>query len=163
VLHIALWLVVLVAGSGFALARGGPPERVVAALFLIAAALTFFTQAQLFKGDFRSMEVGVFLVDAGLLACLLAVTIFSTRFWPIWITGLQLVPVASHAIKLLMRVQILPTSYATALAFWSYPMVLILVIGTWRHIVRVRRDGADDSWRSFSSRFAPRRPRWPMP
>jgi hypothetical protein len=163
VLHIGFWLVMLVACSGFALARGGPPERAVAILFLAADALTIVAQGHLFSPSFRSMQVGVFLVDAALLAGLFVVTILSTRFWTIWLTGLQIVPVASHAIKLLMRVEILPVAYATALGFWGYPMVVILAIGTWRHIVRVRRDGADDSWRSFSSRFAPRRPHWPMP
>jgi hypothetical protein len=163
VLHVAFWLVMLAACSGFALARGGPPERVVAIMFLVAEAASVVAQGPLFQADFRSVEMGVFFVDTALLAGLLVVTILTTRFWPIWLTGFQIVPVASHAIKLLMGVQILPAAYAAALAFWGYPMVAILAIGTWRHIARERREGADDSWRSFSRRFTRHRSHWPMP
>jgi hypothetical protein len=156
-LHIAFYLVALAACAGFAFARGGPPEKTVAAMFLIATALTFAAQATLKRGDFGRVETGVFLVDCALLIGLLAVAILSTRFWPLWLTAFQLVPVASHGVKLFLAQAILPNAYATALAFWAYPMLAILALGVWRHRRRMARDGADDSWLSWSHRLHPPR------
>jgi len=156
-LHIVFYLVMLAACAAYAFARGGPPEKMVAAMFLIATALTFAAQATLKRGDFHRIETGVFLVDCALLIGLLAVAIASMRFWPLWLTAFQLVPVASHGVKLFLGQAILPNAYAMALAFWSYPMLAILALGTWRHRRRLARDGADDSWLSWSRRS--RRPR----
>ena len=156
-LHILFYLVMLVACAVYAFARGGPPERWVAAMFLIATALTFAAQATLRRGEFGRVETGVFLVDCGLLVGLLAVAILATRFWPLWLTAFQIVPVASHGVKLFLGQAILPAAYATALAFWSYPMLAILALGVRRHRVRLARDGADDSWLSWSHRWRRRR------
>lgn len=42
--------------------------------------------------------------------------------------------------------------YAFALAVWSYPMLFLLVLGTWNHQRRLTRSGVDKSWSSFSGR-----------
>jgi len=154
--HILVYLVFLAACAGYALACGGAPERMVAALFAAATVLTFAAQATLKRGDFAVTETGVFLVDLALLAGLFAVMLMTTRFWTIWLVALQLVPVASHCAKLLMGPQIVPWAYAVALAVWSYPMLAILVLGTARHRERMRDYGVDMPWISPSRRM--RRP-----
>jgi hypothetical protein len=38
------------------------------------------------------------------------------------------------------------------LAFWIYPQLLVLVLGTWRHQRRAKTIGADRSWSTFYPR-----------
>jgi cytochrome c-type biogenesis protein CcmH/NrfF len=47
------------------------------------------------------------------------------------VAGLQLTMSTSHALKAI-ELDLLPRAYAAAAVFWSYPILLILVIGTWR-------------------------------
>jgi hypothetical protein len=58
---------------------------------------------------------------------------------------MQLVAVASHSTGLLLSYR-LPWAYAVAIAFWSYPMLVMLAWGTARHSRRLRRFNWDPSW-----------------
>ncbi len=46
-------------------------------------------------------------------------------------SGLQLTTGIGHFLKA-MEPGLVPIAYATALRFWSYPILLILAIATWR-------------------------------
>ena len=50
----------------------------------------------------------------------------------LWIAGLQLT--TSHVAHCMKAIQLdlMPQAYAAAARFWVYPILLILVIGTWR-------------------------------
>jgi hypothetical protein len=56
---------------------------------------------------------------------------------------------------------LVPSGYAMAMALWSYPMLLLLVLGTFNHRRRLARNGADPSWSNSSGRSATRRPPGP--
>lgn len=73
----------------------------------------------------------VLLVDLATFGGFAFVAVQSTRFWPLWVAGLQLTTSLGHLLKTI-DVTLLPTVYAAALIFWSYPILLILAIGTWR-------------------------------
>jgi hypothetical protein len=49
----------------------------------------------------------------------------------LWVAGLQLTTILGHLLKA-VQLSLLPLAYAGALRFWSYPILLILAIGTWR-------------------------------
>jgi hypothetical protein len=53
--------------------------------------------------------------------------------------------VATHFIKL-VHPDVIRVIYAFAMAMWSYPMVLLLALGTWRHQRRLKRQGYDLDW-----------------
>jgi len=55
----------------------------------------------------------------------------SSRFWPLWAAGLQLTVSMSHMMKGI-DLALMPKAYAAAAVFWSYPILLIIVVGTWR-------------------------------
>jgi hypothetical protein len=140
--------------------RGGPPERIGAAILTVGSILTLVTlssNAQIY----RSLELGVFLVDVATLLAFLALALRANRLWPLCITALQLVGTAGHAVKL-ADPQVLPYAYAIALRFWSYPMMLMLLVGTWNHQKRLARFGVDKSWSSFSHRSGPPPPSGPI-
>jgi hypothetical protein len=93
------------------------------------------------------VEFGVFLVDVAALAAFVILALRADRYWPLWIAGLQIIGTAGHAVKL-MDPGVIRTAYAFILAFWSYPMLLLIVLGTWRHQQRLAKFGADRSWSS---------------
>lgn len=129
IFKIMLILVVL-----FALARGGRDERVVALLCLAGTLGTMLALAPLGQRG-EGIEIGVFAIDLALLCGFVAVALRSCRFWPLWVAGLQLTTVCGHVLKA-VNTDLLPEAYAAALYFWSYPILLILAVGTWRSALR---------------------------
>lgn len=123
------WAVLLLI-CGYALWRGRSDERVAAATCLIASlAQTLVISPTLVR--YNSVEYGVFLVDLGVLGVFVAIALQSSRFWPLWVAGLQLTTILGHLLKF-VDLRLLPYAYAGALRFWSYPILIILLVGTWR-------------------------------
>jgi len=154
--HVPLFYALMVAATVYALGRGGSAERLVALLFLAALLGTAYVRSPA-AIVFRHIEVGMFLVDLALFAALYLLSIFSTRFWPIWMSALQGVTVLSHAVKLAPP----PTNfgYAVLEQFWSFPQLILLIVAVHRHRLRLARNGTDPSWTASFARSAPTTPR----
>ena len=123
------WAILLVT-CGYALWRGRSDERIVAAVCLAATFLTGFTVSPL-QVRYASVETGLMLIDVLMLLAFVWIALKSQRFWPLWVAGLQLVISVSHVFKY-ADLELMPRAYAAAAALWSYPILLILVIGTYR-------------------------------
>lgn len=141
--------------------RGGPPERIGAAILTVGSLLTFAALLSERAAVYRSLEVGVFLVDVATFLAFLVLALRADRLWPLCITALQIVGTAGHAVKL-VDPQVLPYAYAFALRLWGYPMILLLVVGTWNHQKRLAKFGVDKSWSNFSDRWDRRPPGGPI-
>jgi hypothetical protein len=96
----------------------------------------------------------MFIVDLGTLAAFLVLALRAERFWPLWISALQLLGTSGHLVKL-MDPGVVPRAYAFAAIFWSYPMLLLLALGTYRHQRRLKRFGTDRSWARSSMASGP--------
>ena len=120
----------LFATTGYALWRGDRDSRVVALICLAAVALTQILLTPVSE-RYASVEVGVVLVDLVTLVGFTAIALVSQRFWPLWVAGFQLTTLVGHLLKAIDW-SLLPRAYGAALTFWSYPILLILAIGTWR-------------------------------
>jgi hypothetical protein len=134
----------------YAIIRGGAPERVGVTILAVGSILTVVAVSAP-TDRFGSVETGIFLVDVAALLAFLILALLAERFWPLWVAALQFVGTAGHAMKL-MYPDVIPWAYAFALAFWSYPMLFLLALGTFNHQRRMARFGADRSWSSFSGR-----------
>jgi hypothetical protein len=108
-------------------------------------------------GRFHSVEVGILLVDVAALVAFLVLALFAERLWPIWVTSLHAIGTAGHAVKL-ADPQVLGWAYHFALAFWSYPMLFLLALGTWNHQKRLAKRDVDKSWSNSSDRLDRRQP-----
>lgn len=138
--RLLIYRLLMYGACGYALYRGRKDARIVAGVFLIGnfATLTLRSSSM---GGYNSFELTVFLID---VACLLAFTyaaMISDRFWPLWVAGLQLTTSFGHVLKALDS-QMVALAYAASLRFWSYPILLILVIGVWRSQRRLREQQA---------------------
>ena len=120
----------------YAWLRGGPDERIVAATCLIGTVATLLAISPLHQ-RYAGVEKGLMLVDFGVLAGFVVVALRSERFWPLWVAGLQLTTSIGHLLKGVDQ-DLLPRAYGAALQFWSYPILLILAVGTYRRHRRVQ-------------------------
>jgi hypothetical protein len=127
--HSIFWSILLLI-CGYAFWRGRTDERVAAATCLIATLVQMLVVAPTVR-RYSGVEVGVLLVDLCVLLVFVWIALQSHRFWPLWVAGLQLTTVFGHLLKAI-QLGLLPYAYAGALRFWSYPILLIVAIGTWR-------------------------------
>ena len=145
------FIAVLVLCCGYALLRGGACEVIAAALQLAAYLIGFLMPRLDGPGGGARVATGFYLIDAALLVCLAVLAIRSTRFWPLWIAGFQTAAVIAHTAKMLDPTM-LAFGYALQVRGWAYPMLLVMAVGTWRHVRRRRRDGADPPWKPLGVR-----------
>ncbi|MEO9129978.1 MAG: hypothetical protein ABI240_02090, partial [Sphingomonas sp.] len=100
---------------------------------------------------FYGLETRVFILDGVILLAFTAIALRANRFWPMGIVVFHGMSVLGHLLKL-ADPRLIRTAYLVMLAFWIYPQLLLLVLGTWRHRVRLKRTGVDPSWRTSSHR-----------
>jgi hypothetical protein len=146
-LPVPVYFAILLACWAYSLWRGGGPEKVGASIIGIGSILSeaLVSAAPI---RFSGVEMGVFAVDVATLVACVALALVAERFWPLWVAALQLIGTAGHAVKL-VDASIIRLAYAIILAFWTYPMLLLIVVGTHRHQVRLARAGGDKSWSTF--------------
>lgn len=132
-----IFIPLLLAVCSYALWRGGKDERTVAAACLAGTVATLFVISPL-QQRYAAVEEGLLLVDLAVLAGFVAVALRSSRFWPLWVAGLQLTTSIGHLLKGVDQ-DLLPRAYGASLQFWSYPILLVLAVGTYRHYRRLRQ------------------------
>lgn len=143
-LRIVIFLILLLGTCGYALWRGGAPERIAAGAMLAATVASAIFRSDI-DGRFLDLEVGLFLVDATLLAVLLVIMLRADRGWPILICALHLCTVGAHGVKFIDS-EMIRVTYVVMVTAWSWPMVIALGIGTWRHRRRLAINGYDLDW-----------------
>lgn len=158
-LRVEFYYLLLVLCWGYALFKGGAPERIAATTIAVGSILSLAALSSPAR-SYQSVEIGIFLVDVVCLLVFLALALRANRYWPLWVTALQTIGTAGHALRLVDPTMI-RWGYAFALAFWSYPMLALIALGTWRHQQRLARLGVDRSWSSSSSRSVPAPPPGP--
>ena len=133
-----LFLSLLIGILIFVMWRGGRDERIVAAVCSIGYVMTLIVIAPV-NERFQNVEIGLLAVDLMVLGGFLAVALRSCRFWPLWVTGLQVTTILGHILKG-MDTALIPQAYGAALTFWGYPILAILLFGTWRSYRRQLRE-----------------------
>lgn len=124
--HAIIFAILLLGTCGYALVCGNRDAKVVGLVCILASFASFGLVSR-----YSGLELGVLLVDLIALAVFVWVALDSTRFWLLWVSGLQLTTLLGHAIKLFQS-ELVPIAYAAALRMWSDPILLILVIAVWR-------------------------------
>ena len=135
---------------GYALLRGGAPERIGAAIIILGSALTV-ALGSAWAHRFEHVETGIVAVDVAVLLGFVLLAVFSDRFWPLWVSALQAIVVLTHLARAL-EPNLMPWAYGVALAIGVYPMLLLVALGTWRHRKRMATGAADPSWSRSSAR-----------
>lgn len=153
--HMLLFYALLLGGSGYALGWGGAPERMFALICLAGFAASLWVETP-FVHRFRHVEVGLLLVDFAMFCALYILSIFSKRFWPIWMTAMQGLVVLAHVVALIPQ----PSAfgYQALEEFWSFPQLMLLIVAVHRHQRRLARIGTDPPWATSFARSEPPSP-----
>ncbi|ATI80845.1 hypothetical protein [Sphingobium yanoikuyae] len=129
---------------GFALWRGGLPERLGAILLVADFQLSHWLIRPVAL-RYSGVEEAMFAVDLAAFMGFFAISLFSTRYWPLWMATVQGCVAAGHMSGL--RPDVIPFAYGNYVALWSYLLLVMLFVATVRHRRRRLRYGADPSWR----------------
>lgn len=132
----------------YAAFRGGAPERVGASIIIAATTATILVP-KVGKVTFASLEPGVFAVDTLTAFAFILLALRANRYWPIWIAALQIDTVLTH-VAMLTAPRVMPWAYAVMEIAWSYPIVMLVAVGTARHQQRLHRYGNDPSWSALN-------------
>jgi len=125
-----LYITLLALSCGYAFYRGGRYERLVAAICILGTVATVAVNSPLNR-MYVHVEGGALAVDLAILLAFVLVALQSDRFWPLWVAGLQLTTSVAHLLKAIDP-HLIPQAYGLAVRFWSYPILVILAVGSWR-------------------------------
>jgi hypothetical protein len=139
-LNPIIYHLILASICGYALWRGRFDERFTAIVCLLATLATRLALSPTAQ-RYSSLEVGVLIVDSITFLAFVYVALRSDRFWPLWVSGLQLTTTLAHFMKAI-DASLFPQAYAAAGRFWGYPILLILAIGAHRTSVRSKKASA---------------------
>ena len=150
--HVLSFYALLLGSTVYALGRGGAPERLFALLCILGFAATLLVRTP-WPREGGHVELGLLLVDFAMFGALYALSIFSTRFWPIWMTAMQGLSVLAHVMALMPE----PSAfgYQVMEEFWAYPELTLLIVATRRHRRRLAANGTDPSWITSFARSGP--------
>lgn len=141
--HQIVYLVLLGTAFAYSLARGGKPERYVATAILIAS----FASAAVIPWTprVRGVLTGVLAVDLVLMGVLVAVALRADRRWPLTVAAMHAVAVMGHLVQL-TKAGLNGTVYGFLIIAWSFPMLMVVIVATWRHQRRERAVGPEPDW-----------------
>lgn len=121
----AIFLTLLIAALIYIMIYGQAAER---ACIVTATISSFATALAANSGPaWYQAEVGIFFVDVATLVAFIVIMAKSTRFWPLWITALQIIAVMTHIARFL-KPQTVPMAYAVAEQLWAYVVIAILIV-----------------------------------
>jgi len=132
--RLIIFNLLLLGSCGYALLRGTRDAQAIAIVTLVASFASFALVSR-----YTHVEFGVLVVDVLTFCAFTAVALKSDRFWPLWISGLQLTTSFGHLLRA-WEDQLVPIAYAVALRSWSYPIQIILAVAVWRSQRRERPD-----------------------
>jgi hypothetical protein len=151
-----VFLILLIACCFYAFVKGAAPERIGMAIYAAGSVLTLLAVSAP-SIRFKGVEVGVFIVDVCVFFSFVLLALRADRFWPIWVSALIGLGVLG-SLAMLMHPRVIPWAYAVVLSIWSYPILMLIAVGTRNHQLRLTRDGADPSWTRSSAAPGPTRP-----
>lgn len=125
-----IFRILLVLVALYAFLRGRRDEKQVVAILVLGVIATELVLPPR-QERFHTIELELLLVDMAVLGGFVWVALRSSRFWPLWVAGLQLTTIIGHLLKAVNE-SLFAKAYAASLVFWFYPMLLILAVGTWR-------------------------------
>lgn len=109
---------------GFALWRGGGPERRAA----IAIAVAWIGSVVVDVDAWRGVQWGIMAIDVVLLAYLAALTVASRRVWLLFATAIQLLIVATHG-AFVIDPAVGNVGFFSAYYLWSWLVLACLAWG----------------------------------
>ena len=145
-MEVILALALFCAAGFFAVARGGPPER-LAAVIIICWIIADVSYHLVFgPSGFARVDPVHLVLDGGELIAIVWLALRANRMWPLWAAAAQLICVSGH-----LAVTVEPDGVRRA--YWAmtqlppFIQLIALVLGAVAHARRFERIGPYRSWR----------------
>lgn len=146
-MRIAIFLALMLLALGYAAWKGGAPERVMAGIALMMILLD-----SLLLSDevavYGSVDWAYLTLDLIGATATFILALFAHQFWPMIAAVLHMLPLLAHLSRVL-DVSMNPVAYLTMQVASSWLLPPLLILATWRHQQRLRRNGSDPSWHIF--------------
>ena len=124
------YLAFMTSCCGYALFRGGKPERIGAGIVIVAS---FFTSDLAPHGlGWAGASMNLVLIDSLTMSAVTVLALTSNRYWPMWFAGFCLVGLMTHVAAAAMP-EFAPKAYSLSQGFWAYPAIGAMALGTWSH------------------------------
>ena len=140
-------LLMFMAAGGYALSRGGAPEK-IAAKIVVVWVFTDVAYHLLFgPSGFIIVDPAHLVIDGAELVAITWLALRANRVWPIWAAAAQVMTFTGHIVALI-------EPGGMARAYWAmtqlppYIQLLAIVFGVAFHDRRFRRIGNYRSWRT---------------
>jgi phosphoglycerol transferase MdoB-like AlkP superfamily enzyme len=96
---------------------------------------------------FSVLDPGHFIIDILAWLAFFAIALRAQRFWILCVSSLQTISLIAHVAKLL-DYSVHPTAYGIMQVASSWPLLILLIIGTFNHRARLQQNGKDPSWKT---------------
>lgn len=145
---LSLWIprILLLVAVGFAVRKGDEPERLVAGILLATFSLDVVNHALFGEPLWYAVNPGHLVIDLWANITLLWVALRANRGWPLVACAAQLVVVLGHVSKMLDAGMARKAYWVTTQVPFTFQL-MVLLLGTYAHMVRARRIGRYHSWR----------------
>ncbi|WP_052071779.1 hypothetical protein [Sphingopyxis sp. MWB1] len=143
-LRIACFLLLMLLAVGYALRKGGGPERALALILLAMLAADQLLHLA-FPVGYASLDAGHLVIDLFAAAATMLLALYAHRFWPMLAAVLQCLPLLGHVSRAIdMSMQ--PAAYLTMQVAASWLLPPLLAIATWRHQKRRQAGANEPGW-----------------
>ena len=144
-MRIAAFLILMLVAVGYALRKGGGPERAMA---VIAAAMIASDQALhlLIPPEYASLDIGHLAIDLFGASATMFLALIAYRFWPMIAAALHIFPLLAHLSRY-FDLMLHPAAYLIMQVASSWLVGPLLIFATWRHQQRITQLGSELSWR----------------
>lgn len=149
-LEVAASLILFLAAGLFAFWRGGPPEKIAAAIIIAWIVADIGYHLVYGPSGFETVDPVHIVLDGAELIAISWLALCANRVWPLWAAAAQLICVAGH-----LAAYIEPGGMR--LAYWAmtqippFVQLIALIAGAGAHAARLRRVGSYRSWRTARS------------
>ncbi|GGB55915.1 hypothetical protein GCM10010833_08280 [Blastomonas aquatica] len=143
-MRIAVFLALLLIAAGYAVWRGGGPERVMA---VIASLMVMMDVAvhHVVPPAYASLDTGHLIIDLFGAVTTTALALKAHRFWPMGMAVLHILPLLAHSSRAL-DLAMHPAAYLVMQVAPSWLVAPVLIGATWHHHRRLEESGSDPSW-----------------
>ncbi|MFM5916462.1 MAG: hypothetical protein ACKOOL_02895 [Novosphingobium sp.] len=125
--------------------HGGRPEKYASTVFVASFVAELVYNQFTGASDFRTFSPFRLVLDTSVFIGLLLISLRANRWWPMWLSALQLIVVAGH-ISAWMRIPAIAGVYWGMTAIPFYPENIILLAGIQRHRQRLAMFGHYPDW-----------------
>lgn len=124
-----LFVVLILSATLFVGRYGTRWERLGIGIVLLGSLLTLAVAAAL-ESRWVTTAYTILVIDFAAMMAFGFIALRSDRFWPLWVTGMQLAQMTTHLARM-ANSDIVPKAYEAGQGVWSWLQILVIVLATW--------------------------------